>query len=128
MTLVENSQNIASSSVKRIAYVRSVNGVTVTTTPMVFESGYSLANSMPMFVLFKHKTGTFDLAVVTVSIGAVPLFVAAGLDLAAGSVATTVVTPALLAYSLSDSFIVDVSVGNLGASTFDVEIWGAKFA
>ena len=120
-------ESAGSSAVKRIAYVRNVNAQAVATTALTFESGHSLSNSMPMFAIFKHKTGTFDLAIVTLDVGAVALFVAGGLDLAAGSVATISLPPTLTAYSLSDSFVVDVTTGNTGASTFDVEIWGAKF-
>ena len=126
--IVVPTETAGSTAVKRIAYARSVNAAAVATTALTFESGHSLSNSMPMFAIFKHKTGTFDSSTVTINIGAVALFTSAGLDLAAGSISTAVITPTLIAYSLSDSFVVDVTAANIGASTFDVEVWGAKFA
>ncbi len=118
----------ARSSVKRIAYARNINAETVATTALSFESGHNLSNSMPMFAIFKYASGTFDIVTVTINIGIVPMFTVATLSLVAGSVAVTTIAPALLIYSLSDSLVVDVTSGNLSAATFDVEVWGAKFA
>lgn len=115
------------STVKRIAYARNIDAQAIATTALIFESGHNLNNSMPMFAVFKHKTGTFDFVTVAINIGADALFVASILNLTAGNISTVVLTPVLTDYSLSGSFVVDISAGNTGASTFDVEIWGAKF-
>ena len=114
---------------KLIATALAVDGSTIATTDLTFETGLNLSNCMPVFAIIKFASGTLGIAIGRIKVDGVNISQAITMS---GLVANfnIVVNCALDQAITNDStkFIqFTVATASLAASSFDVYVYGIQF-
>lgn len=120
--------NLPALGLTKIASALNVDGNALATTALTYESGCSLATYMPYLAVYKYNSGALGICAASLVANGAPLMANVGLlnvNSGANLVSTIVTTGVVVANTGNIEVI--VGTASLGASSFDVEVYGVAY-
>lgn len=113
-----------------LAQSSNIDGNALATTVLTFYAGATLAKFVPVAVRITRKTGTFLLAVLNLrdSGGIILPIPAVSMALLGASADNLIIPLAAINVKNSGNLSLEVATINGGASTFDIDVIGSKYA
>lgn len=125
-TALDLKQDIATLPFTKLAHATGVNGAVLASTTLTFETSITLAGYIPTHAVIKFGSGTLGISVVILNANAVAVTASQAL---VGLFSTTwmimPIVPGIV--SNTGNLTIQVTTASLGASTFDIEVFGIKY-
>lgn len=114
---------------QKIASKTGINAAIQAATNLTWETGINLSTHVPVFAVIKYASGTLGISIVRLLADTIPVTASSALlTIVTGTAALMPVIASLVIPVDNSKFLkADVSTASLGASTFDITVYGVPY-